>query len=357
MEKHKRNPLAYWRILFPDASIQVEKAEKELSYHNAHFGIRALEYLVFAGTLITLGLFTVATFQVMNEHTAAFYFTMAVFLLGTNVFLHLLVKQRLVDAMATGFGTFGMLSLTIGLFELRWTDKDVILSVIAALIILIVVSRKNLLTILGIVAILWLLNWYVDELNVPHHTFKVVVMFFTLVLAGLIGFEETVVSRFTKWAYFFNYLKNGFFIAISSYYVFGFIDWSPWETAKEPVWYDVVMYLEILVLAAGLFTWQYRRLKDENVPLWLVVFLPLSLFLLGIFSVKIGFFLLAFLAFLFTRSIFGIVASAMGLIYAVIHFYYELDWTLMQKSLVFIGLGALYLGLYFVLISKKAPHE
>lgn len=358
MEKHKRNPEAYWRSLFPDSDIHIEKAEKELAYHSAHFGIRALEYLVFIGTLLTLGLFTAAIFQVVNDRTAGFYFTMALILLGTNILLHLLVKQRLIDALATGFGSFGTLSLTAALFEMRWADKDVILAVIAALVILIIISRKNLLTILGVVAILWLLNWFVaEQRDIPIYKFKLVLMIFILILALLIWCEELIVSRFTTWSYFFNYLKHGFFVALASYFVFGFIDWSHWEIMKEPAWYNIAMYSEILVLAAALFTWQYRRMRNEHVPLWLVVFLPLSLFLLGVFSVKIGFFLLAFLAFLFTRSIFGIVTAVMGLIYAVIHFYYELNWTLMQKSLLFIGLGALYLGLYLVLTHKKARHE
>jgi uncharacterized membrane protein len=354
MEKHKRNPEVQWRSLFPDSSIQIEKAEKELAYHSAHFGIRALEYLVFIGTLLTLGLFTAAVFQVVADRTAGFYFTMAALLLGTNILLHLLVRQRLIDALATGFGAFGIVSLMAALFEMRWADKNVALVIIAVLVVLIVISRKNLLTILGIVAILWLLFWFVDEQReIPIYQFKLVLMIFTLILALLIWCEELIISRFTSWSYFFNYLKHGFFVALASHYIFGFIDWSHWKVAKEPAWYNVAMYAEILILAAALFTWQYRRMKNEHVPLWLVVFLPLSLFLLGVFSVKIGFFLLAFLAFLFTRSIFGIVTAAMGLIYAVIHFYYELEWTLMQKSLLFIGLGVLYIALYLVLISKK----
>lgn len=357
MEKHKINLAERGKLLFPEATFQEVKAEKEANYHAAHFGMRALEYLVFIGTLLTLGLFTGAVFQILDTPSVGFYCLMAGILIGVNILLHLLVKQRLIDALATGIGVFGLMSLDAALFSTNWADKYVGLIDISVIVVLILISRKNLLTILGVVGILWSLNWIFNEYDAPFYTFKLVVMAFTLILAILIYLEETILMRLTKWSYFFNYLKDGFFVALTSYYVLGFINWPHWIAPKEPAWYDIAMYVEILLLAFALFIWQYRRMQDQHIPLWLVVFLPFSLFLLGFFSVKIGFFLLAFLAFLFTRSIFGIVTSALGLIYAVIYFYYELDWTLMHKSLLFMSLGALYLGLYFVLTAKKVSDE
>nr|WP_294861577.1 DUF4401 domain-containing protein [uncultured Fluviicola sp.] len=358
MEKHKINLVERGKSMFPEATFKETKAEKETNYYGAHFGIRALEYLVFVGTLLTLGLFAGAVFQLMKNPSVGFYCLMAGILIGTTILLHLFVKQRLIDAMATGIGVFGIMSLDAAMFTSNWADKHVGLIDVVLILVLILISRKNLLTILGVVGILWSLNWVFDEYQAPFYTFKVVVMVFTLILAILIYLEEGVLMHFTKWSYFLNYLKDGFFVALTSYYVFGFIDWTRWISHRtEPAGYDIAMYIEILLLAFALFIWQYRRMKDQRVPLWLLVFLPLSLFLLGMFSVKIAFFLLAFLAFLFTRSIFGIVASALGLIYSVVYFYYELDWTLMHKSLLFMGLGALYLVLYFVLTAKKGSHE
>lgn len=357
MEKHKIHLAEHGKICFPEAVFEETKAEKEANYHGAHFGIRALEYLVFVGTLLTLGLFAGAMFQIMIRPSVGFYCLMAGILIGTTILLHLFVKQRLVDALATGIAVFGIMSLDAAMFTSNWTDRHVGLVDIVLIIVLILVSRKNLLTILGIVGIFWSVNWLFDEYHLPFYIIKLVVMLFTLILAILVYLEEGILMRFTKWSYFFNYLKHGFFVALTSYYVFGFFHWSWFARPIEPAWYNIVMYVELLLLAFALFIWQYQRMKDQRIPLWLVVFLPLSLFLLGIFSVKIAFFLLAFLAFLFTRSIFGIVASALGLIYAVIHFYYELEWTLMHKSLLFMGLGALYLALYFVLTAKKGSHE
>lgn len=359
MEKHKTSLAEKGKVLFPEATFSEIPVEKEAVYHGAHFGIRALEYLVFIGTLLTLGLFTGAVFQVMQSPSVSFYCLMAGILIGGCILLHLFVKQRLIDAIGAGLCFFGLISLNAAMFSSDWADRHVAGIDIILLIVLILVSRKNLLTILGVVGILWLVNWLFNEFHMPFYTFKVVIMLFTLILAILIYLEETILANLTSWSYFFNYLKHGFFMALTSYYIFGFIneEFLFRGSIIEPAWYDIALYLEILLLASALFAWQYRRLKDLNTPLWLVVFLPLSLFLLGIFSVKIGFFLLAFLAFLFTRSIFGIVTSALGLIYSVIYFYYELDWTLMHKSLLFIGLGALYLALYFVLITKKVPHE
>ncbi|AEA44765.1 DUF4401 domain-containing protein [Fluviicola taffensis] len=355
MEKHKINLLKdSWKTLFPEATIDEAAALKEVNYHASHFGIRALEYLVFIGALLTLGLFTGATFQIIDNPSSGFFLIWSILLLGACILLHIFVNQRLVDAMAAGAGVFGFFSFNAFLYSLHWKDSHVGLISVFLLIILILVSRKNLLTILGIVGLFWQMNWLIDEYQFPYYTFKLIVMLFTLILALLIYFEEAVLVHFIKWSYFFNYLKNGIFVALTSYYVLGFINWNHWRgTFQEPLWYNRAMYVELLLLAFALFVWQYRRMKDRNIPLWVVVFLPLSLFLLGVFSVKIAFFLLAFLAFLFTRSIFGIVTSALGLIYAVIHFYYELDWSLMHKSLLFMGLGALYLGLYLVLIFKK----
>jgi uncharacterized membrane protein len=358
MEKHRINLLERWKILFPETTIQEVEAQKEANYHAVHFGIRALEYLVFIGTLLTLGLFAGAIFQLINDLSTGFYFTVAILFFGAVILLHRTVKQRLIDAMAAGLAVVGFIAFNAALYSMHWKDLSVGFIDLFVLIILIFVSRKNLLTILGVVAVFWQFNWLLDESQFPYYTFKLVVMIFTLILAAFIYCEEGIVIHSTKWIYFFNYLKNGMFVSLVSYYALDAIRWSRrWSSMEEPTWYNWAMYVELLLLAFALFYWQYRRMKKQHVPLWMVVFLPLSLFLLGVFSVKIGFFLLAFLAFLFTRSIFGIVTSALGLIYAVIHFYYELDWSLMHKSLLFMGLGALYLGLYLVLIFQKASHE
>lgn len=357
MEKHNQ-PSERWKSFFPEAVIKTEGAEKELNYYGAHFGIRALEYVVFIGTLLVLGLFGAAIFQIAEPGTAFFMFVAVLFLAGT-VILHRTVHNRLIDALATGLALVGIVSLIAGLFSSdTLTEKQVVSVVLLILFALIAVSRKNLLTILGVIASFWLLNWLFESRDAYIYNFKVIAIVFILLLALLVYFEEYIMSHYSKQAHFANYLKHGFFLALCSYFVIGFDTWSYSNKSLHYInWLVIGMYAELLVLAVLLFVWQYRRLKQEQAALWMVILLPLSLFLLGFFSVKIAFFLLAFLAFLFTRSIFGIITAALGLIYSVIYFYYELNWTLMQKSLVFIGLGVLYLGLFFLLNAKKSSHE
>ncbi len=357
MEKHEKQS-EHWKAFFPEALIETPKVEKDLNYYGAHFGIRALEYVVFIGTLLTLGLFGAAVFQIGDPGTAFYLFIAVLFLAGAIV-LHLTVHNRLIDALATGIALVGTVSLIVGLFSSdTLTEKQVVGVVLLVLFALIAISRKNLLTILGIIASFWLLNWLFESRDMPIYNFKAIAIVFILLLALLVYFEEYIVSHYAKMAHFANYLKHGFFLALCTYFVFGFDSWSYSHKSLNPTkWLVIGMYAELLILAVLLFVWQYRRLKQEQISLWTVILIPLSLFLMGFFSVKIAFFLLAFLAFLFTRSIFGIITGALGLIYSVIYFYYELNWTLMQKSLVFIGLGVLYLGLFFLLNAKKSSHE
>lgn len=358
MEKHKQSAESLQEF-FPEAVIDTVKVEKDLNYYGAHFGIRALEYVVFIGTLLVLGLFAGAIFQLADPGTAFFLFIAVVFLAGT-VMLHRMVHHRLIDAMATGFALVGIISLIAGLFSSdTLTENQVVSVVLVVLFALIAVSRKNLLTILGVIASFWLLNWLFETREAYSYGFKSIAIGFILVLALLVYFEEYIISQYSKYAHFANYLKHGFFLALCTYFFLGFDTWSFSQRAqlKQTNWLVIGMYAELLVFAVLLFVWQYRRLKQEQLALWMVILMPLSLFLMGFFSVKIAFFLLAFLAFLFTRSIFGIITGALGLIYSVISFYYELNWTLMQKSLVFIGLGVLYLALFFLLNAKKSSHE
>ncbi|WP_300665788.1 DUF4401 domain-containing protein [Fluviicola sp.] len=358
MEKHEQQS-QHWKTFFPEAVTDSSKVEKDLNYYGAHFGIRALEYVVFIGTLLVLGLFGGAIFQIEEPGTAFYLFVAVLFLVGT-VILHRTVHKRLIDALATGIALVGTISLIAGLFSSdKFTEKQVVGIVLVVLVMLIAVSRKNLLTILGVIASFWLLNWLFESRDTFIDNFKAIAMVFVLLLALLVYFEEYIISHYSKQAHFANYLKHGFFLALCSYFVVGFDTWSYSRQFQlnHTNWLVIGMYAELLILAVLLFVWQYRRLKQEKISLWMVFLLPLSLFLMGFFSVKIAFFLLAFLAFLFTRSIFGIITGALGLIYSVIYFYYELNWTLMQKSLVFIGLGVLYLGLFFLLNAKKPSHE
>ncbi|WP_343603825.1 DUF4401 domain-containing protein [Fluviicola sp.] len=363
MENQKHDqPAERWKQFFPDAVMETARVEKDLNYHGAHFGIRALEYVVFMGTLITLGLFGAAIYQIAEPGTGFYFFIALLFLAGTVV-LHRTVHKRLIDALGTGLALVGTVSLIAALFSLdTFNDREVQGIILGVIVILVLVSRKNLLTILGVIASFWILNWLLESRDFSEDrfdTFRLVAMIFILLLGALVCLEGFIFSHYSRLVHFSNYLKHGVFLALCSYFVLDFDSWSwsRWTTFNSAKWLTLAMYVELLLFAVLLFVWQYRRLKREHLPLWIVVLLPLSLFLLGFFSVKIAFFLLAFLAFLFTRSLFGIITGALGLIYAVIHFYYELNWTLMQKSLVFIGLGVLYLGLFFLLNAKKMPHE
>lgn len=358
MEKHEEQAMR-WKQFFPDQVIHSDRVEKEIDYHSSHFGIRALEYVVFIGTLLTLGLFGAAIHQIAEPGTGFYFFIALLFLAGT-IFLHRIVHNRLVDALATGFAVVGIVSLMAAFFFLdNFKDRNVQGIALVVILLLVAISRKNLLTILGVIASFWLLIGVLESREAPFDAFRLVAMIYVLILGLLIYLEELIFSHYSRLTYFSNYLKHGFFLALFSYFLLGFDawSWSRWTKFSSIDWLTIGMYVELLVFAVLLFVWQYRRLKREHAPLWIVVLLPLSLFLLGFFSVKIAFFLLAFLAFLFTRSLFGVITSALGLIYSVIYFYYELNWTLMQKSLVFIGLGVLYLGLFFLLNAKKPSNE
>lgn len=356
-----------WEMLFPTNQIRTAELEKDLEYHSPKFGMRALEYVVFAGSLLTLLLFTVALFQMFHQLSDGFYIAIAILFITGSLVLHYFVRNRLIDAMATAICFFGVISfyvVTQNYWKLKDAESAIALTIL--LLVIVVISRKNLITILGLTAIFWCLYSLKEEMNLPGYTVLLLIDIFVIALFLLIFLEEQLLTRFPNRTLFLRHVKTGLFIALTSYLTLGFNethlpdDKSYYfndhdKTASYIVYF--ISYALIIGLAIRLFWWQYKRLNSENIPKWTIFLLPLVFFSIGWMDVNFAFFVLTFLAFLFTKYWFGIIASIVGLIITLLQFYYELHWTFLNKSLLLIGIGLSCFLLYYLLSTQKVSHE
>jgi len=53
----------------------------------------------------------------------------------------------------------------------------------------------------------------------------------------------------------------------------------------------------------------------------------------------------------------GVALGIMGFIYSIGMFYYDLNITLLQKSLIMFGSGVFFILLYFLIFKKSNSHE
>lgn len=360
--QHTDSSQRNWLDLFPENTVQTRELERDLTYHSPGFGIRALEYVVFAGSLLTLGLFSVAFAQLFDEFPKGLILALTIILNTTGLLLHRTVHNRLIDALATALCAYGVFTFVMSCF-IYWnlTNETTQLLLMALMVLMILVSRKNLLTILAVMTFFYTVILYVEGWN-PLYGLPVISVSI-LLLFVLFFLEETILIRIPQHAWFLRHLKTGLFLAISLWLVFNSDSYTVqshfFRRKAETSIYVLyaVTYGLILAITIAVFYMQHKRFQSSAIPTWTFYLIPIILISIGWLQISFAFFILTLLSFLFTRYWFGIIASVIGMLYTLLLFYNSLHWTFLNKSLLLLATGAVCLTLYFLLTAQLKRHE
>ena len=351
-----------WQDLFHENTIQTRELERDLNYHSPGFGIRALEYVVFVGSLLTLGLFSAALGQLFDEFPKGLILALTIMLNTAGLLLHRTVHNRLIDALATALCAYGVFTFVMScLMYWKLTDETTQLLLIALMVLMILISRKNLLTILAVMTFFYTVMLYVEGWN-PLYGLPVISVSI-LLLFVLFFLEETILTRIPLHTWFLRHIKTGLFLAISFWLVFNTgnsLDHAHLfdKHTKTSVYVlYAITYGLILAIAITVFYMQHKRFQSSALPAWTFYLIPIILIAIGWLQISFAFFILTLLSFLFTRYWFGVIVSVIGMVYSLLLFYHSLHWTFLNKSLLLLATGAVCLTLYFLLTAQLKRHD
>ncbi|MFK8162644.1 MAG: DUF4401 domain-containing protein [Lewinella sp.] len=317
--------------------------------HEGSLGMKVLSILgAFLGTIFFLGFILVT--DVYNS-SAGLALTGLVLLVGSYVLSRPKNASLIADAFSVSLATCGYILLLIGLEDSLNSER--VLALIGACIagIILAVNDNRIVTFLATTTaagcLLFLASdaWESDGAHLFVGLTALLITVWFLLEGTLLKASDLIARRYDG-------IRIGLIFALlmGAYHLSDFRWWM--ELPREANWYVSV----VLIPLTGLVVWQVLN-QFVKVPATKVVYLfgALTLLLPTVFAPAICAALLILI--LSWRSGYrtGAVIAVIALIYFVSRYYYDLNLTLLAKSIILSVSGILFLVAYRVLYQKISP--
>ena len=321
----------------------------EFQHDQEHEGSMGMKILSILGAFMATAFFLAFIFIADFYDSAEALMMIGLILLGASYFLSRPSRAGLItDAFSVSFGVCGYIMLLVGLIDPLDSERAMAMAgaVIAGMIL--VFYENRILTFLSTVSAAGFLLFLVaDSWNSIGVHFYVGVT--ALLLTVWFLFEGTLLKVSALVGRRYDGIRTGliFALLIGAFYLSDFRWWM--ELEQEPNWY-VSMFL---IPLTGLVTWQVL-LQFVKEALARAAYLAgvFALLLPTVFAPAICAALLILI--LSWRSGYrtGAAIAVIALIYFVSRYYYDLNLTLLTKSMILSVSGILFLVAYRVLHQK-----
>jgi len=273
-----------------------------------------------------------------------------IFIYGA-VFLIKFYDKILVDTISISIYIIGLILVGMACGNLFSSENIICYICIITAVISLVLVQSFILSFINIVIIngslisLMLLN------NLPN-----LIHFYISILAILLSFILLKEAKFLTHSRAISKLYNPMRTALTFTFIFLIIllKNDSMTIPNKLIWTSSVIHIGlILFLISSLVKRLNVNNKKYELGIYIICFLTLAP--TAISPGISGSLLLLLLSFLVNYRT-GFVLAALSFIYFISEFYYDLNFTLLTKSILLFVTGILFIGLYW-LISKKSTHE
>jgi hypothetical protein len=328
----------------PSFRVDEEAVLQEYQQLNANRSGIAIKVLTIGGgflaSLALLGCFFIAGIYDSGPGSVV----TGLLFLGGAIWISKIYDQLILDTTAVCLYCMGVFLFIIGLLVENMNSKMICLPLIPLAIITLFLVQNYILSLLAVL----LLNGAIITqllLNNQHLLLSVYTAIVTAILTLYITGEAQWINAGKKSARLYHPARLG--LTLSLLAALAYIsknNFIPAVTAIAAILYITPPVLTLLgIQEAG---------KRAAVYIALVLILAPTLFAPAI----AGALLLMLLCFRVNYKT-GFVLGILALVYFVSQYYYDLQWTLLTKSLVLMGSGLLFVLVYFLTHKKLGQHE
>ena len=273
--------------------------------------------------------------------------------IATAIGINKKYDKIIIDTISVSFFIIGFILLGFGLNQLDVDNNTICaLFVIIALASIVIIQNYILafistLIVSGSILTLILSNNHEDLIHIYVSALALILTYWFLKEAKIITTNKTLSKLY-------NPIRIGLTFSFIAGFAFLGMRWLHWFS-PNCIWLSsIIIILAIMYLLSGLFDVLNITKKWHKAVIYIFTVLAL---LPTVFSPAIsGAILLLLLSFLINYKT-GFVLGFMAFIYFISQYYYDLNFTLLTKSLLLLASGVLFLVLYLFTHKKLTTNE
>ncbi|WCL47658.1 DUF4401 domain-containing protein [Leptospira sp. GIMC2001] len=331
-------------------------SESELQSKNS-ISIAMLGFTMFGALLSSLAFFG---FLMLFEFNSSYYtlLILGLILIAGSIYMSTIVHELVYESFIISAYLSGIILVGYSLFGLDLNDNLVSIAMLAIAIVTIIFSPSYMVLLLAVLSIhtslISLINWnlqdYYGEIN----------YIYTILLAWFITFllmkESFIIARYNKLSKIYDPVRLGSIAVFLVIFFLNTLSFSNFDFEKNSILQALTSIMIIGCILVFIFYRLSRVLGLNDNERILALVLTFVLLIPTLFYPAIsGSFLIIFLCFYVNYNS-GLVAGLVGLVYFLFQYYYNLSFTLIEKSGILLVSGLLCLGIYSVII-KRFPKD
>jgi len=307
---------------------------------------------VVGGFLATIAFLGFLFLSVLQNSEIAWLIT-GLFFIGFSIVLNRKYEKLIIDTFSISAYAIGIFLLVFGLKELDVNENLIAVFTIFIALISLYLTQNY---ILAFVSILVVNISLVSLLVFIHSSYNLIHLYNAIVLIALVYvflFEAKIIHISAKLSKLYNPLRIS--LVISFLFGLGFLRTRNFHGMQlDYIWhYAIVLFIAIIYLISKILKLMHVTNKNHQIGSYVLSAIILAL---TAFSPSIlGAILLILLSF-YVNYKFSFALGVIALIYAVSQYYYDLNYTLLTKSILLFTSGILFLALY-LFTSKLAKND
>ena len=269
------------------------------------------------------------------------------------IWINKVYYEIIMDTLSVSVFTIGFILWGLGLNKLHVTENSISIVFILIAISSLYIVQNYILSFLAILII----NGSILAIIISNKNFDLIliyVSFLAILLAYLFLHEAKIISINKAISKLYNPLRIGLiFSFLSGLIIFGKKGILP--VSNEYIWVpSVIIISTIIYLLSYLF--EILEIIKTNQKISISVFCFLLLLLTVLSPAISGSILIVLLSF-FVNYKTGFVIGITALIYSISQYYYDLNFTLLTKSILLFSSGVIFTTLYLFTHKKLTPNE
>jgi hypothetical protein len=270
-------------------------------------------------------------------------------LITSALILNRIYSKLIIDTFSVSSYVIGITLLIIGLFEMDFNENSVTLLIIFIAIISLLITQNYILSFIAILSVscsFLTLMFSNDLYNLIH----LYIAFNVLMLTALFRYESKLITFNAKVSKLYNPIRIGLIVSLLA----GLISIGRKHLipiSENHVWLSSILMILVIIYLVNriLIITEIKAVKSK-----LLIYLFTGLILISLlFSPSIlGAIVILLLSFLVNYKT-GLTIGVISLIYFISQYYYDLNFTLLTKSILLLSSGIVFL-LFYVLITKNS---
>lgn len=322
----------------------LDEIRREISLKASLYSGIGIKILSVTGGLLAVVSFMAFLFSTEILQSGFVMIFLGVFMITASLALNKAVKNLTFDTVVISANITGYILLGMGISKMTHSDNLVALVMLFVATVTFVVSEGYMLNFIAVLVFNGCLFSFITINDAPYFMF-LLTGFLAVVYTSLHLQEASWIAKSRKFNVLYNPVRTGFLLSVIAYLVALTTNWLFDGHSSFPMLSSVILILSCMFVVYKAIKYTGIRSKINRFMIYALVVLPL---LPTLFYPAIAGAVLVILICFYTGHRNSAVLGVLALAYVLIMYYYNLEYTLLVKSIILFVSGLLFLLIWTV---------